>query len=191
MADSQKVFIYALKDPRTDEIRYIGKSAHPAKRLEQHLHDRSTNYAKVLWLDELRLEGLQPQLLILEEVDAKSWPEAEQRWMDQGWKRGWPLVNIKCGGEGACVSKFIPDFEFFHAYLPLANQKQFDDLPLGVKIEVCRKTALAMFPYRAEAIRRRKLGYVIDWDWVKEQAWTAGSHIAPLLVAQFANPSNQ
>lgn len=38
----ETVYIYGLRDPRYDVVRYVGKASDPEKRLRQHLSDCKT-----------------------------------------------------------------------------------------------------------------------------------------------------
>jgi hypothetical protein len=95
----RSTFIYGLVDPRTDEVRYIGKSDNPRSRLAAHLRDRSDNH-RCHWLGELRSADLQPTLLILDEVCAWGWQDVEVSWIAYGRDQGWPLTNGTDGGDG-------------------------------------------------------------------------------------------
>ena len=95
----KQVFIYALIDPRTDKIRYIGKSIHPELRYEQHLNEKEINKGKIGWIDGLRIRDLQPEMKILEVANEKNWDKRERWWIERGLEFGWPLLNISPGGE--------------------------------------------------------------------------------------------
>lgn len=93
-------YIYALADPRTGIVRYVGKTNDPQFRLEGHLRDKR-NCARVKWLRELVSLGLQPQMIILEIIHPPlSWQDAEIWWIATGRERGWDLTNVSDGGEG-------------------------------------------------------------------------------------------
>ena len=68
-------YIYGLKDPITDEIRYIGQTSQSLyKRWKSHLHEanRSTkqvNRRKDNWINSLRRKGLYPLLVYLDRVE--------------------------------------------------------------------------------------------------------------------------
>lgn len=94
--------IYGLVDPRTNDIRYIGKADNPSKRLIRHVWDaqRGTVTHKCSWLRQLLSEGLMPNLIVLEIVPIDDWPIAESRWIKTGRRNGWPLTNLTDGGDG-------------------------------------------------------------------------------------------
>ncbi|MBF0553237.1 MAG: GIY-YIG nuclease family protein [Nitrospirae bacterium] len=62
----KKCFIYALVDPISIEMRYIGKSTNPHKRLSRHLIDKQRTH-KTSWIQSLRNKGLKPIYCILEQ----------------------------------------------------------------------------------------------------------------------------
>ena len=55
------VFIYSLSDPRTGEIRYVGKTVNLKRRLYGHLYDDEKTH-KSAWIKSLKRLGLKPQL---------------------------------------------------------------------------------------------------------------------------------
>ena len=94
------VYIYALRDPRSLLIRYIGKSIRPRERVSNHLQDRSVTY-RTNWLRSLRTKKLRPLLEILEEVAQDcDWRERERWWIAEAKRLGWPLTNCTSGGDG-------------------------------------------------------------------------------------------
>ena len=46
-------FIYGLTDPRTGEVRYVGKADHPERRVGEHLKAKDPCH-RVHWLQELK-----------------------------------------------------------------------------------------------------------------------------------------
>lgn len=101
-------FIYALIDPRNEEIRYIGKSVNPAHRFKYgHMNEfkryksgKVKGYHKLYWIDELHKEGLEPRLCIIEEVQDDNWQEREKQFIRNCILQGCRLVNISEGGDG-------------------------------------------------------------------------------------------
>jgi hypothetical protein len=90
--------IYGLIDPRNDQIRYIGASINPVKRIAigaQH------NAAKIDWLKVLAILGLKPRIDIIEIVDETSdWVERERYWIAYYREQGEDLLNLADGGPG-------------------------------------------------------------------------------------------
>jgi hypothetical protein len=98
-----KFLIYGLVDPRTGEIRYVGRSSSGmgrpgSHRKPQYLEkDRSH---KGNWVRKLLSLGLDYSVTILEEVAAAELSSRERFWIAEGRRRGWPLTNLTDGGEG-------------------------------------------------------------------------------------------
>lgn len=96
-----KTFIYALIDPDTQEVRYVGKSDKPEKRLKRHLgmfEPKSTH--KQNWIRSLLVNGKSPIIKILEEVELSVWNDAEKRWIKHYKDMGARLTNTTEGGMG-------------------------------------------------------------------------------------------
>lgn len=71
--------IYRLRDPETNEIRYIGKADDLEKRLEAHLwRNKKDHTYKGRWIKGLRAKGLKPIIELVEMVPYAIWPEREQ-----------------------------------------------------------------------------------------------------------------
>ncbi len=93
--------IYALVDPRNDEIRYIGKTVRPHQRLRDHINDRGHGNHKSHWIADLRSQGLEPYMVLLETSFGQApWQEAERHWIARGKELGWRLTNSRPGGDG-------------------------------------------------------------------------------------------
>ena len=91
----ETTFIYALIDPTTKQIRYVGKSDDPHGRLVSHLQERGIA-EKNQWLKGILSEGQIPEVCILEEVPLRPpylWQERERWWIAQWHKKGAQLTN--------------------------------------------------------------------------------------------------
>lgn len=102
-----KTFIYALVDPVTNLVRYVGKTVNPSRRFGVHICDKGECH-RARWIAKLRADGLVPRFEILETFDDPSgdhWQAREIYWI--GWMRdeGYKLTNIKDGGAGGVIPK--------------------------------------------------------------------------------------
>ena len=87
--------IYALIDPRDNEVRYIGLTEYPDERLKQHIQGDG-NTLKRQWINELSLLGLSPCMQTIETVQNLSAAfEREGYWIHHYLNAGVKLVNIR------------------------------------------------------------------------------------------------
>jgi predicted GIY-YIG superfamily endonuclease len=84
------IFIYALIDPRTDEIRYIGKTVNPVSRFQAHKNRRINTHCSA-WVASLASYGCAPVLRTLEALPNSDGVEAERWWIAEGKRLGWRL----------------------------------------------------------------------------------------------------
>jgi hypothetical protein len=99
-----KTFIYALIDPDTGKVRYVGKSDNPKKRLDRHIagyEPRPTH--KSIWIRSLLSLQKKPRIIILEEVESDEWQTAERKWIKFYKEQGVGLTNTADGVEGGHV----------------------------------------------------------------------------------------
>jgi hypothetical protein len=98
------VFIYGLRCPLTNAIRYIGKSINPEKRRAGHVSAASGaryDHHTARWLRKILKLDMLPEIVVLEEVPVGTgWQSVEKRWIAYGRQQGWPLTNSTSGGEG-------------------------------------------------------------------------------------------
>jgi hypothetical protein len=101
-----KVIIYTLKDPITNEIRYVGRTRKSKlyNRLSEHMSMGKSNHNtyKKNWIKKLIKLNQKP---IIEEVETLScsWEqshEAEKYWINQFISWGFKLVNLEDRGAG-------------------------------------------------------------------------------------------
>jgi predicted GIY-YIG superfamily endonuclease len=92
------IYIYALKDPETNETRYIGRTADPSHRIYEHhqLNRLKTHTHKNKWLLSLINKGLRAKIEIIEECNELNWSEREVYWIANTPN----LTNTTKGGEG-------------------------------------------------------------------------------------------
>lgn len=103
MVTKDYAYIYALADPRDDEIRYIGKTVQePEVRLQGHLREAAANTTglpyKNAWLKSLLALELIPELIIIEVVPKSEWELWERSWIFRFSQKGCKLTNMTMGG---------------------------------------------------------------------------------------------
>jgi DNA-binding XRE family transcriptional regulator len=90
----QDNIIYGLKDPRTDEYRYIGKSTVGIKRAKSHL-SHSHNPLVMEWISELKHDNYIPDVVILENVvDWTQLVDKEKYWIGKLLGESHDLFNV-------------------------------------------------------------------------------------------------
>lgn len=101
---SKPTTIYAILDPRNNEVRYVGKTINLKARILAHKHyveNENRGYTYLYrWLRKLKSNGYSPKFEILEVVDDQEWAEAEQFWITYLTFLGANLCNLSKGGEG-------------------------------------------------------------------------------------------
>jgi group I intron endonuclease len=99
-------FIYTIAD-ENGNIRYVGKSNNPQRRLHQHLKEAKGSH-KYNWLQSIINRGYFPIVEILEEVSADDWEIHEIYWISQFRAWEFNLVN-KCDGGVGTKGKKLSD----------------------------------------------------------------------------------
>jgi hypothetical protein len=111
------VYLYALKDPRDGLPYYIGQSEKPATRLKSHLAEARAGGStrKSSWVRTLLKAGVKPLLEVISEVPAEC-AYAVERWLINGLRGVYPLVNDESADDGAGV------FNSFRPQEPLKSR---------------------------------------------------------------------
>lgn len=91
------ISIYALMHPKTNDIFYIGASKTPILRVKQHYHAKS-NKIKLKFLNEIRLLGLNPTLIILDECEKDRVRELEEFYIEMFSSYGFPINQLRTSG---------------------------------------------------------------------------------------------
>lgn len=94
------VFIYGLVDPKTNELRYVGKSVNPLVRLRKHISERNVHDTyKDRWLRKLYDLNIKPELIIIDEVKHNQWQFWERFYINYFKSIGCSLTNTTIGGD--------------------------------------------------------------------------------------------
>jgi hypothetical protein len=92
-------YIYYLKDPITDEIRYVGKTNNLKRRLNYHIKRSSKyNFHSAAWINSLIEKGEFPIMVELEKVYDDSWKDREKYWINY-YREKYDLTNVLDGGQ--------------------------------------------------------------------------------------------
>lgn len=95
--------IYGLTDPKTGEVRYIGKANDPEKRLAGHMRDMTRrNTPLYCWM---RKNG-KPGLVVLSE-NCQDWKSEERRIIAEYRAASARLLNVADGGDEPFCSKDV------------------------------------------------------------------------------------
>lgn len=97
-------FIYFLVDPRTFDIRYVGKTVQTlGRRLNSHVYEASTgkyNHHCACWIRSLLAVGLSPNIIHINYCHDTQLCEKEKEWIKSLKFIGVNLTNTTDGGEG-------------------------------------------------------------------------------------------
>lgn len=96
------ITIYALCEPGTAIVRYVGKSNDAPKRYHLHLSSaRKGNKTPVgQWIRGLLSNSQRPALITLEEVPFNKFQDRERHWISFLRDEGVNLLNVSNGGGG-------------------------------------------------------------------------------------------
>lgn len=102
----EEIYIYALIDPITQFIRYIGKTNNLKRRYTKHLTTSKTSKIhSSLWIKSLLNKNEKPIMKLIEIVNTNNWQEREIYWIKY-YRTQFDLTNITEGGEGSTTYGF-------------------------------------------------------------------------------------
>lgn len=94
-------YVYGLFDPKTEELRYVGVTYRPHKRLMNHIHSsKKATTHKDHWILSLKKQQLKPLMYVFEIVNKKDVQEIEQFYICYFRSIGCRLTNATIGGDG-------------------------------------------------------------------------------------------
>jgi hypothetical protein len=92
-----QAFIYALCEPDSDEVRYIGKAeCNVLNRWTTHLSAarRGASTPVARWMASLLAEGKEPRPIMLAECPIKMVKDVERAWVHLFEDNGYKLLNV-------------------------------------------------------------------------------------------------
>lgn len=134
-----KTSIYVLKDPITNEIRYVGCTKNVEQRYKAHTNKaRDYNTPKREWLESLRIQGLKPILEVVEVVE-NNYLEREKYYIQYYRKNGCDLTNtgdvdfngnqtsFKSGHNSTKVIALLLDGSYYNSYTSISLAAEKND----------------------------------------------------------------
>lgn len=104
----KKEFIYCLKDPRDNSVKYVGKSNNPNKRLKEHINEsKNIKTKKEKWINKLLSINEKPIVEILKEINLGEHLIWEPFFIKKFKQEGFKLVNDDENGLGTIGGKNI------------------------------------------------------------------------------------
>jgi hypothetical protein len=89
--------IYALCDPDSGEVRYVGKAKNAKARHKRHLSERHLGRPVNNWVKSLLAAGKIPEVRILAYCPPDQWEQEERHWIAKYRLTG-RLLNLADGG---------------------------------------------------------------------------------------------
>ena len=100
-------YIYILRCPLTNRVRYVGLTRSPIKRKSQHRCYNSTldgNKGYKRWKENLKNIKLRPIFEVIEEINVDDVSDREIYWITFYKEHGFDLLNLTDGGEHNMIS---------------------------------------------------------------------------------------
>lgn len=96
----ETVFIYVLIDPKSNQIRYVGKTTNIKRRLRRHIGERFLHDShKDRWIRKIVDSNVLPEIEIIDEVDKSNWGYWEKFYISYFKSIGCLLTNGTIGGD--------------------------------------------------------------------------------------------
>ena len=96
----ETVFIYALIDPKSNQVRYIGKTNNIHRRFRRHITERFLHDShKDRWIRKLVDENISPEIEVIDEVYKSDWWYWEKFYISYFLYLGCLLTNGTKGGD--------------------------------------------------------------------------------------------
>jgi predicted GIY-YIG superfamily endonuclease len=135
--EDRKDYVYVLKDPTTNEVRYVGHTFSPKERLKGHRHNvkaEEKNPHFINWWKKLEREDKEPILEVIEECVNTDKALERERYLELEYRaKGCRLLNsIPCGTPAPIL--FGKDNPFYGKKHTKETQEQIRQKRLGMPI---------------------------------------------------------
>lgn len=130
MSEAALVTIYELRDPITDEPRYVGQTFDIDTRFNAHLGDGGRS-RKGRWVQELAQMGLRPALQIIAKVKLEDANDVERAWIQTYLTAGLDLLNYKHPrnrGDGKKPEQRARNTVALNIQLPVETNRQITEI---------------------------------------------------------------
>jgi len=157
--------IYILKDPKTQEIRYVGKTIKSLKhRLSLHISSSIRNKRKTYkeaWITGLYLKKLKPIIELIEVVSEENWQEKEIYWISQYTN----LTNTALGGQGGTGIIYTEAERLKKSIMmkKLISEGKIDYKARALKISISHRGKV-LSEITKEKLRQCNLGKTQTWE---------------------------
>lgn len=111
------VYIYALCDPESGAIQYIGQTKNIKKRLTTHLQCNDANERKNRWIASLLVRWQEPDIVVLSECDEKDADNKETEW----------IVRLRASGVGLLNTETIRRTTSFSSFRVIDGEWRDED----------------------------------------------------------------
>jgi hypothetical protein len=136
--------IYGAADPRSKELKYIGKTRVYNGDVKKSLSNRRTRHLNISdgsrrseWMLSLRMENIRPDFFVIEPLTTvQSWQEAERFYIAYFRSLGCQLVNTRDGGGGESLVPNPPRNVHLNVRVPAGIRKLIDKAAIARNISM-------------------------------------------------------
>lgn len=159
--------IYALVDPFSLQVKYIGQTRNLRKRMILHVSAKevNANYPKAIWVRELLLRGRKPAVKVLDYASSLDWKEKEMLWISIFRKSSTELLNVTDGGYGLKGCTFTQEHRMRLSQSTKGKKKPSLSAAARKKISLGLRKRSSSHPATKEP--KTKLGMAVKSGWEK------------------------
>jgi group I intron endonuclease len=123
-----ETYIYILSEPTSNQVRYVGKTKDPNRRLKKHISERFIHDSyKDRWIRKIVENGELPEITVIDTVDDKEWIFWERFYISYFKFIGCNLTNGTDGGDQPPSTKGRK--QTIESRLKMSNAKKGKPIP--------------------------------------------------------------